>query len=152
MEENSWYRSVGTPGLMRAARGSYAAVVREDLAAAGFDDMPRNGVFALTLLLREGGMSQLTDGLGVRKKAEGELIDQMVMRGYVERTVTGQEGEHVLLAPTERGMAAERIAGQASSRVDAMLEDQLGADGFEAFREGLLALAKLRSEGWTDSD
>jgi hypothetical protein len=74
-------------------------------------------------------------------------------------------------------VAAERIAGQASSRVDAVLEGQLGADGFEAFRQGLLALAgavvpglrseeratregaayqrppgTLRSEGWTDSD
>ncbi len=153
MEDNSWYRSVvGTPGLMRAARGSYAAVVREELAAAGFDDIPRNGAFVLALLLRDGGLSHLTKGLGVRTKAEGDLIDQMVMRGYLERTVTGEDGAGVLLSPTERGLSADRVAGQATSRVDAMLEAELGASGFEAFQQGLMALAKLRAEGWTDSD
>jgi hypothetical protein len=44
------------------------------------------------------------------------------------------------------------VAGQASARVDAMLVDQLGPDGFESSQEGLVALAKLRTEGWTDSD
>jgi DNA-binding MarR family transcriptional regulator len=152
MEENSWYRAVGIPGLMRAARGSYAAVIRDDLAVAGFDDMPRNGVFALALLLYEGGIGRLTEGLGVRRKAEGDLIDQMVMRGYLERTVTADNEGHLVLAPTERGRAAVEVAGAAGGRVDAMLEQQLGADGFEAFQQGLVVLAKLRAEGWTDSD
>jgi DNA-binding MarR family transcriptional regulator len=152
MDENSWYSAVGIPGLMRAARGSYAAVIREDMAVAGFDDMPRNGVFALALLLYDGGISHLAEGLGVRRKAEGDLIDQMVMRGYLERTVSADNEGHAQLAPTERGRAAVEVAGAASGRVDAMLEQQLGAGGFEAFQQGLLALAKLRSEGWTDSD
>jgi DNA-binding MarR family transcriptional regulator len=152
MDENSWYRAVGIPGLMRAARGSYAAVIREDLAVAGFDDMPRNGVFALALLLHEGGISHLTEGLGVRRKAEGDLIDQMVMRGYLERKVDADNEGQLLLAPTERGRAAVEVAGAAGGRVDTMLEQQLGAGGFDAFQHGLLALARLRSEGWTDSD
>jgi DNA-binding MarR family transcriptional regulator len=152
MEENSWYRLVGIPGLMRAARGSYAAVIREDLAAAGFDDIPRNAVFALALLMDEGGLTHLTHGLGVRERAANDLLDTMVMRGYLERTVTADGGGHMLLTPTERGRAAVEVAGQAGVKVDAMLQQELGADGFEAFQQGLLALARLRTEGWTDSD
>jgi hypothetical protein len=100
----------------------------------------------------------------------------MVMRGYLERTVSADNEGHARLAPTERGRAAVEVAGAASGRVDAMLEQQLGAGGFEAFQQGLLALAgavvpglrsevratregaayqrpgKAGSEGWTDSD
>ena len=40
MNEDSWHAAVGVPGLMRAARGSYASVIGAVLAEAGFDDLP----------------------------------------------------------------------------------------------------------------
>jgi DNA-binding MarR family transcriptional regulator len=150
MDDESWYQTIGIPGLMRAARGSYAAVIREELATAGFDDLPRNGALALGLLIDEGELIHLTSRLGVRRQAEADLIDKMVIRGYLERTV-GDSGQ-AALRPTDRGRAAVDVAGQAGARVDAMLEQQLGAGGFRTFRQGLLALARLRQEGWTDSD
>jgi hypothetical protein len=148
--DDSWYQLVGVPGLMRAARGSYAAVIRADLAEAGFDDMPRNGAFMLALLIHTGEISRLTNGLGVRKKAEGDLIDMMVMRGYVERTISGDGTVQIM--PTDRGRAAEHLTSETSGRIDAMLERELGPGGFAAFQHGLRILARKRSDGWTDAD
>jgi DNA-binding MarR family transcriptional regulator len=147
MDEDSWYQSVGVPGLMRAARGWYAAAIGATLAEAGFDDMPRHGGFTLALLIHTGDLTHLTAELGVRGRALGDLIDTMVMRGYLERAVDPEDAGRMVLRPTERGRAAERITSETSSRIDARLMERLGADGFASFREGLLALAELRAHG-----
>lgn len=137
---------------MRAARGSYAAVIREDMAAAGFDDLPRNGAFALALLIHDGGLTHLPEGLGVSKQRLGDLVDTMVVRGYLERSAAPEDGSRPDVSPTVRGRAAQRVTAEASARVNAMLQQRLGAEGFAAFQDGLLALAELRTEGWTDAD
>jgi hypothetical protein len=38
---------VPIPALLRAARGAYGHAIHRRLAAAGFDDLPRNGPFVL---------------------------------------------------------------------------------------------------------
>jgi DNA-binding MarR family transcriptional regulator len=144
MDGDSWYQSVGVPGLMRAARGWYARVIGAAMAEASFDDMPRNGTFALALLVHDDDLDHLTGDLGVRKQVLPELIDTMIMRGYLERDTGPRDGGRVIVRPTERGRAAERVIGETSARVDAMLTERLGADGFESFCAGLLTLAERR--------
>lgn len=145
MDEDSWYQSVGVPGLMRAARGWYAAAIGATLAEAGFDDMPRHGGFALALLIHTGELTHLTADLGVSRRVLGDLIDTMVMRGYLERAVDPEDAGRMVVRPTERGRAAERIGSETSSRVDAGLRERLGAEGFASFCAGLLALAEMRA-------
>lgn len=146
MNEDSWYAAVGIPGLMRAARGSYASVITAVLAEAGFDDLPRNGVFSLALLIHTGDLTHLSDGLGVRKQAMGDLIDTMVMRGYISRSAPAGDAGHPVLTATARGEAAEEIAAEVTAKVNARVREQLGEDGFAAFRQGLLLLAEMRAE------
>jgi DNA-binding MarR family transcriptional regulator len=144
MAEDSWYDAVGTPGLMRAARGSYAAIIGADLAEAGFDDLPRYGTFALALLIHTGELQHLTGGLGVRKRVSADLIDALVMRGYLERPGLSGDGRPAVRV-TGRGQAAQRIASETTARLDALLAKRLGADGFDTFRQGLLTLADIRA-------
>ncbi|HXW44224.1 MAG TPA: MarR family winged helix-turn-helix transcriptional regulator, partial [Streptosporangiaceae bacterium] len=136
MEDDSWRWSVGIPGLMRAARGCYASAIQACLAEAGFDDLPRNGGFALALLIHVGDLSHLTGDLGVSRRVLGDLIDSMVMRGYLERGAPPAGGGLAPVVPTVRGRAAEQIMAEASARIDALLQERLGADGFEAFQDG----------------
>jgi DNA-binding MarR family transcriptional regulator len=143
MDDDSWYQSVGVPGLMRAARGWYARVIGAAMAEAGFDDMPRSGTFVLALLIHAESLDHLTADLGVRKQALPELIYTMIMRGYLERAAAPPTDGHIV-RPTERGRAAERVISETSARVDAMLRERLGADGFDSFCTGLLALAERR--------
>jgi hypothetical protein len=76
------------PALLRWARGSYAQAVSAQLAAAGFDDLPRNGSFVLGGMVRENASAaDMIHGLGVSKQAASQLIDTLVIRGYLTREI-----------------------------------------------------------------
>ena len=87
---------VAIPALFRVARGSFAQVIDAHLEAGGFDDLPRNGPFVLGGMAKHGGSAvQMIRGLGVTKQAASQLIDVLVLRGYLtsgkstRRTVAG---------------------------------------------------------------
>ena len=44
--------------------------------------------------------------LGVSKQAAGQLVDTLVLRGYLERSVDPEDRRRLTLTLTERGMAA----------------------------------------------
>jgi DNA-binding MarR family transcriptional regulator len=92
-------------------------------------------------------LTHLTADLGVGRRVLGDLIDTMVMRGYLERAVDPEDAGRMLVRPTERGRAAERITSETSSRIDARLRERLGTEGFASFCDGLLALAELHAHG-----
>src|ERR1039457_7373352 len=82
------------PALLRAARGSYGRAINESLAAAGFDALPQNGPFVLSGMANFGGSAaDMISGLGVTKQAASQLIDTLVVRGYLTREVNRSE-EH----------------------------------------------------------
>src|ERR1700742_1001704 len=79
---------VSIPALLRAARGSYGFAIRRELAAAEFDDLPNNSAFVLGGMTTFGlSASDLVKGLGVSKQAASQLIDALVLRGYLTREV-----------------------------------------------------------------
>ena len=72
------------PALLRAARGSYGHAIRARLADAGFEDIPRNGSYVLGGMVNHGGSAGgLVRELGVSKQAASQLIDTLVLRGYL---------------------------------------------------------------------
>jgi DNA-binding MarR family transcriptional regulator len=145
MTEPPWYQSVGVPGLMRAARGAYSSVIHAALVEADFEDLPRNGAFVLAWLAHAGSLRDISRWLGISKQAVSQLIDTMVMRGYLERAVDQADRRRMRVTLTERGKAAESIVADAADQIDAELEDRLGSDGLAALRTGLITLADLRA-------
>ena len=52
----------------------------------GYDDLPRNGAFVLGGMANHGAaLGDLVKQLGVSKQAISQLIDTLVLRGYLER-------------------------------------------------------------------
>ncbi len=135
---------MGIPGLLRAARGSYGHVVRAAFAEAGFDDIPRNGAYVLART-HDGSapLADLTRELGISKQAVSQLIDIMVMRGYMQRTVDPEDRRRMLVTLTPRGDDAARVSWEAASSVDAELASRLSPEGVAALRVGLIALAEM---------
>ena len=82
----------------------------------------------------------------MRKQAVGDLIDTMVMRGYLSRATPAGDAGRAVLRATARGEAAEEIAAEVTAKVNARVREQLGEDGFAAFRQGLFLLAEMRVE------
>ncbi len=135
------------PALLRAARSSYGNAIRSSLALAGFDDVPRNGSFVLGGMANQGGSAAgLIRELGVSKQAASQLIDTLVLRGYLVRDVDPQDRRRQTLAVTERGQAAADAIRSAVTAVDARLATMISAEEMSGLRAGLLALAEIKEQ------
>jgi DNA-binding MarR family transcriptional regulator len=138
------------PALLRGARGAYGHTMQTMLATAGFDDLPRNGPFVLGGMANHGGAAvELIRSLGVSRQAASQLIDTLVLRGYLGRQVNSDDRRRMDIELTERGRAAAAVVRAAVQNIDRELKAMLSPGEFAGLRAGLVALAtiKERTEG-----
>jgi DNA-binding MarR family transcriptional regulator len=129
------------PGLLRAARRAYGSAIRADLDKAGCDDVPRNGIYVIGAIARtEAPLSEIIDQLGVSKQAAGALVDTLVMRGYLERSIDPEDRRRLRLALTARGEAAAIVVRSAIERIDAALVARVGPEYVAHTRATLASL------------
>jgi DNA-binding MarR family transcriptional regulator len=133
------------PALLRGARGSYAHTIAAFLAEAGCEDLPQNGPFVL------GGMAnhrasavEMIRGLGVTRQAASQLIDALVVRGYLSREVNRADRRRLDIELTDRGRAAAEAIAAAIGQVDEELATMITPAELSGLRAGLIALAKIR--------
>jgi DNA-binding MarR family transcriptional regulator len=140
-----WFEQMPMPALLRAARAAYGSAIREALADIGCDDMPRNGSYVVGAIARTGApLGHIVEWLGVSKQAAGQLIDTLVTRGYLDRSVDSEDRRRLIVRLTERGEAAAAVIRSAVDGVDAALVERVGADRVEDTRATLACLV-LRS-------
>ena len=133
------------PALLRAARGAYAHAVRARLADGGFDDMPANGPFVLGGIVNNGGSAaDLIRELGISRQAASQLIDTLVLRGYLERAASTDDRRRMTITVTERGRQAASAVRAGVVSVDAQLADACTAEEIAGLRAGLIALCDIR--------
>jgi DNA-binding MarR family transcriptional regulator len=133
------------PALLRASRGAYRHAIIAALAAGGFDDVPRNGSYVLGGIVNHGGRAaDLVRQLGVSKQAASQLIDTLVLRGYLTREVDPDDRRRVAIAATERGQAAAAAIRQGVVSVDEELAAMITPDELAGLRAGLVALCDIR--------
>ena len=98
------------PALLRGARGAYAKVIVARLVEAGFDDLPRNAPFVLGGMAGRGASAaDLIRELEVSKQAASQLIDTLVLRGYLAREVNAEDRRRLTISLTDRGLAAASV-------------------------------------------
>lgn len=138
------------PGLLRHARTTYGIAMRRALADAGCDDIPGNGMYVLGAL-RIGAypVADIIRDLRVSKQAAGQLIDALVLRGYLTREIDPEDRRRIALKLTERGAAAAAIQAAERGRIDAELARRVGDD---AVKQARLALATLIAIGIEESE
>jgi DNA-binding MarR family transcriptional regulator len=140
-------RPAGLPALLRAARNAYARRIRIALAAVDCDDMPRNGIYVIGALARGNvPMAQIIADLGVSKQAAGQLVDTLVLRGYLARTEDAADRRRLKLKLTMRGQDAAAAAAEVIGAMEAAVTAQLGADNLARTRNVLRALISLGAE------
>jgi DNA-binding MarR family transcriptional regulator len=136
--------TVALPALLRAAWSTYRSAVHRALAGGGFDDVPHNGSFVLSAIAHGGApLSDVIAHLGVSKQAAGQLVDTLVVRGYLERAVDPSDRRRLVVSLTERGSAAAAVVRAAVGAVDVALETQVGAEHMTHIRRTLAVLAAL---------
>jgi DNA-binding MarR family transcriptional regulator len=146
--------------LLVRARGGYGNTISAHLTAAGFDDLPRNGPFVLGGLAapRPAGVSaetpalprpavsavELIRSLGVTRQAASQLIDTLVLRGYLSREINPDDRRRMNIVLTERGRAAAAAIRAGIDQVEAELAEALSSEELTGLRAGLAALGRIR--------
>jgi DNA-binding MarR family transcriptional regulator len=133
------------PALLRGARGSYAHTIAAFLAEAGCDDLPQNGPFVLGGMANHGTPAvDMIRGLGVTRQAASQLIDTLVVRGYLSREVNTADRRRLNIELTDRGRAAAEAIAAAIAQVDAELATMVTPAELAGLRAGLTALAEIK--------
>jgi DNA-binding MarR family transcriptional regulator len=136
---------VNIPALLRSARGSYGQAVAASLQAAGFEDIPRNGPFVLGGMANRGwSASDMVEALEVTKQAASQLIDTLVVRGYLTREINPEDRRRLTIELTDRGRAAAAAVRAAVESVDAELARMISPEQMAGLRAGLAALAEIK--------
>ena len=78
----------------------------------------------------------------------GQLVDALVNRGYLARSVDEQDRRRLVVTLTERGRAAAATQAAAREQVDSQLLARVGPQCFAQARVALMALTEMA--GWDD--
>jgi DNA-binding MarR family transcriptional regulator len=102
-----------TAALLTAA-GDLTRRINEGVMARGFDARPAYG-FAFARLAPDGATAtDLAAHLGITKQAAGQLVDELVRKGYAERRPHPEDARARLVVLTELGWACTRAAEEAA--------------------------------------
>ena len=141
-------RKLSLAALMRAARNTYVVAVRAPLAKSGFDDLPRDGVYTISAIAAGDDISAAELGglLGVSKQAVSQLLDSLVLRGYVQRSVDTCDRRRLRLALTDQGKEVAALCRRAIDRVEQRIAETVGEERLQHTRQTLQALIAIASE------
>jgi len=145
-DKKPWCEEVVVPALLRHARTTYGQAMRRALAEAGYDDIPKNGMYVIggmALGTSEIPLGQLVKELGVSKQAAGQLVDSLVLRGYLKRDEDPNDRRKSNITLTERGRAAAVAQAAAREQIDAKLLARVGQEDVLRTRRTLAALIDL---------
>lgn len=151
MNDTAWYDeiAISMPALLRHARNTYGKAMRKALENAGYDDIPANGLYiigGLAIEDRKVPLGDLVRELGITKQGAGQLVDTLVMRGYLSRAVDESDRRQLIVALTERGRAAAKVQNEVRERIDAELSARVGEADVHAARRALGTLIDLQRE------
>ena len=141
-----WYDCVAFPVLLRWARGTYGGAMQKALSEAGCDDVPPNGMYVIGGLALGAGdvpLSVLVKDLRLSKQAAGQLVDTLVLRGYLFRETDEADRRRFTVSLTERGKHAAEVQRTARERIDAELVRRVGAEAVAATRKTLGTLIEI---------
>jgi DNA-binding MarR family transcriptional regulator len=128
--------------LVLLAANSLVDGIHAGVVARGFTDLrPAHG-FAFARLAPSGAtVSDLAKHLGVTRQAAGQLVDELVAKGYVARGPHPADGRARLVVLTDRGLACTRAAEEAAAEMVATWAERLGAERLGALRDDLGLIA-----------
>ena len=139
-----WYTDVVTSRLLAAARQAYINNLRAELAEAGLDDLPRRGPFILGAIANHGStLTEAVEWLHISRQAASQLVDALVLRGYLDRAPDPRDRRRITVSLTERGRAAAQITRDAGLDVDNAIRDRVGEEALATTRSVLAAMAEL---------
>ncbi len=132
--------------LLRSGRASVGGAIRDALAGSEMEDLPPNGPFVIGAIARTSApLGSLVRQLGGSKQAAGQLVDTLVRRGYLERSIDPDDRRRLIVRLTPRGEAAAALVRSAVEAIEEDLETEMGAERVRAARAVLASLVRRAS-------
>lgn len=151
--EQSATGQLALPALLRLAHANYGLAIRDALHAAGFEDLPPNGPYVIGAVARTGApLSRIVKSLGVSKQTAGQLVDTLVVRGYLDRAVDSNDRRRVTIALTERGRDASGVVAATVTHLDQELQARVGLERLAVTRLTLGAILEMGKDRTGASD
>jgi DNA-binding MarR family transcriptional regulator len=138
--------TIPLPGLLEIAGEAMLVEFRQELGKHGYEDLrPTHG--CVFRFVREDGMrlTELAAHAGITKQSAGELVDDLVGLGYVERIADPADKRAKLICLTERGREAQRVGFGLFNEIEQRWAEHFGPDRFELLRELLEEIAADRA-------
>lgn len=135
-------RRLALPGLLDVVKEAILDEFRQDLAEAGYADIrPTHG--CVFRFVREDGMrlTELATLAGVTKQSAGELVDDLVDLGYVERVPDPADRRAKLIRLTPRGEKVQAIGYGIFAELEKRWAERYGAERLEQLRQTLEEIA-----------
>jgi DNA-binding MarR family transcriptional regulator len=134
------------PGLLEVVREAMLVEFREELAKTGYADIrPTHG--CVFRFIRDEGMrlTELAGLAGITKQSAGEMVDDLVSRGYVERVPDPADRRAKLICLTERGKEAQAVGFELFAKVEERWADRYGPESFAQLRQLLEEIAAIEA-------
>jgi DNA-binding MarR family transcriptional regulator len=122
--------------LLDAATEAVLAEFRKELEEAGYADIrPTHG--CVFRFVRDDGMrlTELARLAGMTKQSVGELVDDLVGLGYVERIPDPEDRRAKLICLTDRGVEAQRVGFGLLGELEDRWAERFGAARVKQLRE-----------------
>ena len=134
-----------TPTLLRTAYNVVSAAIYRAIAETGATDMrPAHGNAMEMLAIQDGlRLTDIAARAGMAPQSMGELVDDLVSEGYLERheDPTDRRAKRIYL--TDKGHATTAASKVALRQVEEEISEILGAQQYRQMRHNLAAITQL---------
>src|SRR3954454_10711127 len=123
-------------GLLDAATEAYLGEFRRQLEETGYADLrPTHG--CVFRFVRDDGMrlTELATHADMTKQSVGEVVDELVDLGYVERIPDPEDRRAKLICLTKRGIEAQRVGFGLLADVEPRWAERFGATRMKELRK-----------------
>jgi DNA-binding MarR family transcriptional regulator len=135
-------------GLLDVALEALLAEFRDELASSEFSDVrPTHG--CVFRFVRDRGMrlTRIAELAHMTKQSVGEVVDDLVERGYVQRVPDPEDRRAKLICLTDRGREAQRFGFGLFAAVEKRWIERYGRERIEQLRETLEEIALREDPG-----
>jgi DNA-binding MarR family transcriptional regulator len=135
-------RRIPLTGLLDVAKTAMLEEFEQELSAHGYGDIrPTHG--CVFRFVQDEGMrlTRLAELAGITKQSTGELVDDLVKLGYVERVPDPDDRRAKLIRLTEHGREAQRLGFGLIAELERRWAERFGAERMAALREMLEKIA-----------
>jgi DNA-binding MarR family transcriptional regulator len=124
------------PGLLDIASEAFFAEFRSELEQTEFGDIRPTHGCVFRFVQDEGlRLTDLAERAKLTKQSVGEIVDDLVERGYAQRIPDPDDKRAKLICLTERGEAAQARGRELFAKVEKRWAERYGAERIGPLRE-----------------